>query len=60
VATPLTTPPPRRTARHAPEKLREVNRMVEEKAWGAYRTDFYPTYDYKAIAEADRKKREGR
>jgi hypothetical protein len=33
--------------------------MVEEKAWGAYRTEFYPTYDYKAVAEADRKKREG-
>ncbi|HTO99096.1 MAG TPA: hypothetical protein VMK66_18725 [Myxococcales bacterium] len=46
------------TIRLPPEKLREVNRMVEEKAWGAYRTDFYPTYDYKAVAEADRKKRE--
>jgi uncharacterized protein with GYD domain len=47
------------TLRLPPEKLREVNRMVEEKAWGAYRTEFYPTYDYKAVAEADRKKREG-
>jgi hypothetical protein len=48
------------TLRLPPEKLREVNRMVEEKAWGAYRTEFYPTYDYKAVAEADRKKREQR
>ncbi len=46
------------TIRLPPEKLREVNRMVEEKAWGAYRTEFYPTYDYKAVAEADRRKRE--
>ena len=45
------------TVRLAPEKLRELNRMIEEKAWGAYRTDFYPTYDYKAIAEQDRAKR---
>jgi uncharacterized protein with GYD domain len=45
------------TIRLPPEKLREVNRMIEEKAWGAYRTDFYPTYDYKAVAEAERKKR---
>jgi len=30
--------------------------VVEQKAWGAYRTDFYPTYDYKAVAEQERKK----
>ena len=43
-------------ANATPERLREVNRLVEEKAWGAYRTDFYPTYDYKAVAEQERKK----
>jgi hypothetical protein len=32
-------------------RLREVNRVVEDTAWGSYRTEFYPTYDYKAIAE---------
>src|SRR5215216_5003862 len=32
-------------------RLREVNRAVEQSAWGAYRTEFYPTYDFKAIAE---------
>jgi hypothetical protein len=48
------------TLRLPPEKLREVNRMVEEKAWGAYRTEFYPTYDYKAVAEQDRKKRQAK
>jgi uncharacterized protein with GYD domain len=44
------------TLRLPPDRLRAVNRMVEEKAWGAYRTDFYATYDYKALAEAERKK----
>jgi uncharacterized protein with GYD domain len=48
------------TLRFAADRLREVNRMVEEKAWGAYRTEFYPTYDYKAVAEQDRKKRQGK
>ena len=32
-------------------KLREVNRILEDTAWGSYHTEFYPTYDYKAIAE---------
>src|SRR3954454_24172586 len=27
-------------------KLREVNRALEKSAWKAFRTDFYPTYDY--------------
>jgi hypothetical protein len=39
------------TLRVPAEKLREVNRIVEDTAWGGYRTEFYPTYDYKAIAE---------
>lgn len=33
------------------EKLRDVNRAIEQTAWGGYRTEFYPTYDYKAIGE---------
>jgi hypothetical protein len=44
------------TLRRPAERLREVNRMVEEKAWGAYRTDFYATYNYKAVAEQERKR----
>lgn len=39
-----------------PEKLREVNVMIERGAWGAYRTEFFPTYDYKPIWEANRAK----
>jgi hypothetical protein len=34
------------TLRVPPARLREVNRVVEQKGCGAYRTDFYPTYDY--------------
>jgi len=43
------------TLRVPPERLREVNRAIEESAWGAFRTEFYPTYDFKPIAEARRK-----
>ncbi len=32
-------------------RLREVNRILEDTAWGAYSTEFYPTYDFKALAE---------
>ena len=27
------------------EKLRELNLSIEQNAWGAYFTEFYPTYD---------------
>jgi hypothetical protein len=43
------------TLRVPAERLREVNRALEETAWGGYRTEFYPTYDYKAVAEQQRK-----
>jgi len=43
------------TLRVPAERLREVNRAVEETAWGAYRSEFYPTYDYKAVAQEQRK-----
>ena len=44
------------TLRVPAERLREVNRIIEQTAWGPYRTEFYPTYDYKAAAEAERQK----
>ena len=40
------------TLRLPASRLREVNRIVEDQAWGAYRTEFYPTYDYKALGLA--------
>jgi hypothetical protein len=39
------------TLRVPAERLREVHRVLEETAWGGYRTEFYPTYDSTAIAE---------
>jgi hypothetical protein len=34
------------TLRLPPDKLREVNLAFEDGVWGAFRTEFYPTYDY--------------
>ena len=39
------------TLRVPAARLREVNTVLENTAWGAYRTEFYPTYDFKAIGE---------
>jgi hypothetical protein len=44
------------TLRVPPSKVREVNRIVEQKAWGPYRTEFYLTYDYKPTAKAAHEK----
>ena len=44
------------TLRVPAERLREVNRVLEDTAWGPYRTEFYPTYDYKAIGEQEHAK----
>jgi hypothetical protein len=48
------------TLRVPAERLREVNRAVETTAWGGYRTEFYPTYDFKAIAEQMRAQAAGK
>ena len=44
------------TLRVPADRLREVNVAIEKPAWGGYRTEFYPTYDYKAIGEAEHAK----
>lgn len=44
------------TLRLPASRLREVNRIIENSAWGSYRTEFYPTYDYKAIGIAAHEK----
>ncbi|HEX3444481.1 MAG TPA: hypothetical protein VHS80_07160 [Chthoniobacterales bacterium] len=44
------------TLRVPPDRLRDVNLAIEKTAWGGYRTEFYPTYDYKPIGEAEHAK----
>jgi hypothetical protein len=44
------------TLRLPASRVREVNRVVEDTAWGAYRTEFYLTYDYKAVGLAEHEK----
>ena len=44
------------TLRLPASRVREVNRVLEDTAWGAYRTEFYPTYDYKAVGLAEHEK----
>ncbi len=44
------------TLRVPPSKLRDVNRAIETTAWGAYRTEFYATYDFMPIAQERRAK----
>jgi hypothetical protein len=42
------------TLRFPAERLREVNRAIEQTAWGGYHTEFYPTYDYRPTASKER------
>ena len=44
------------TLRLPASRLREVNRILENTAWGSYRTEFYPTYDYRAVGIAAHEK----
>ena len=44
------------TLRFPAEQLREINRLIESEAWGGYRTEFYPTYDYRNLYEQLRTK----
>jgi hypothetical protein len=44
------------TLRLPAARVREVNRVLEDTAWGAYRTEFYLTYDYKAVGLAEHEK----
>ena len=44
------------TLRLPASRIREVNRVLEDTAWGAYRTEFYPTYDYRAVGLAEHEK----
>ena len=44
------------TLRLPASRLREVNRIFEGTVWGAYHTEFYPTYDFKADGIAKHEK----
>ncbi|HWZ49132.1 MAG TPA: hypothetical protein VNX00_13035 [Herbaspirillum sp.] len=44
------------TLRLPASRIREVNRVLEDTAWGVYRTEFYPAYDYKAVGMAEHDK----
>jgi hypothetical protein len=44
------------TLRLPASRLREVNRIMENSAWGSYRTEFYATYDFKAVGMAQHDK----
>jgi hypothetical protein len=37
-------------------RVREVNRVLEDTAWGPYRTEFYLSYDYKAVGLGEHEK----
>jgi hypothetical protein len=44
------------TLRLPASRIRELNRVLEDTAWGAYRTEFYPTYDFKTVGVAEHEK----
>ena len=44
------------TLKFAAEKLREINALIEREAWGGYRTEFYATYDYRALYKQEQSK----
>jgi hypothetical protein len=48
------------TIRLPASRLREVNRIFENTAWGSYRTEFYPTYDYKPTGLGQHEKAQAR
>jgi len=38
-----------------PNALRNLNRFIEQKAWGAFRYEIFPSYDFTPIAEKFKK-----
>jgi hypothetical protein len=43
------------TLRVPPSRLRDVNLAIEKNAWGAFDTEFYPTYDFAPVWEEMRR-----
>ncbi len=44
------------TLRVAPKDVRTLNLAIENGAWGAFNTEFYPTYDYQPVWRESLKK----
>jgi hypothetical protein len=44
------------TLRLPASRVREVNRVLEDTAWGVYHTEFYPTYDYRSVGLSEHEK----
>lgn len=44
------------TLRLPATRIREINRVLEDTAWGPYRTEFFITYDYKAVGLGEHEK----
>jgi len=45
------------TLRVPPDKLRAVNLAIEQNAWGAYRSEFYATYDFVPLWQTEHKRK---
>ena len=39
------------TLKEPAARLRDVNLAIEQNAWGAFETEFYPTYDFRQVWE---------
>lgn len=37
------------TLRFRPQYIREINQVFESGAWGGFKTEFYPTYDFMPV-----------
>ena len=44
------------TLRLPASRPREINRILENTAWGSHHTEFIPTYDYKPTGLASHEK----
>ncbi|MFZ4928747.1 hypothetical protein [Chryseobacterium sp. Mn2064] len=52
------------TLRFKPEYTREINQVFESGAWGGFKTEFYPSYDflpiYPVMLEKEKKQTQGK
>jgi len=45
------------TLKFPASKLRDINLIFENTAWGAFNTEFYPTYDYMPVWKQNQQKK---